>query len=320
MCLRIPIFFRNNADELLFISKLKNSEIFYDSKKLLNTIASSLEIFNVPFKLDIKNDKFNKSIFTEFNSKKLRLKVNNFINYSNQVRDALLELLFINKNIDIEYEIHNDYLKFNSEDEVKYNGVIEFKPFYLTSNFNYEGLSIKNIFDNNFIVIDLIKSGIFNNRNLNANINLKINDITNIDELNNLYLNFGIEEGIFKFSDSNIMWKDDLKISLLDSSLYSNENEIYILGRFILEFKNIDDFYKSFQVKKNYRKKIKEIQIDFNYNIDHQKIKFDKEKIDSNPNENLEKFVDDFNSSGNQIFNKIKFKNFVSKFFSVYAG
>ena len=116
------------------------------------------------------------------------------------------------------------------------------------------------------------------------------------------------------------MWKDDLKISLLDSSLYSNENEIYILGRFILEFKNIDDFYKSFQVKKNYRKKIKEIQIDFNYNIDQQKIKFDNVKIDSNPNENLKKFVDDFNSSGNQIFNKIKFKNFVSKFFSVYAG
>ena len=51
----------------------------------------------MPFKLDIKNDKFNKSIFTEFNSKKLRLKVNNFINYINQVRDALLELLFINK-------------------------------------------------------------------------------------------------------------------------------------------------------------------------------------------------------------------------------
>ena len=37
-----------------------------------------------------------------------------------------------------------------------------------------------------------------------------------------------------------------------------NENEISIVGKLIIKVKNIDDFYKSFQIKKAYRKDIKD--------------------------------------------------------------
>ena len=61
--------------------------------------------------------------------------------------------------------------------------------FIFNANFNYEGLSSKNLFNENSILNDLIKSEIFNNENLNANLNFNIKNITNIDELNNLNLN-----------------------------------------------------------------------------------------------------------------------------------
>ena len=88
----------------------------------------------------------------------------------------------------------------------------------------------------------------------------------------------------------------------------------------VLNFKNIDDFYKSFQIKKNARKKIDEIQLDFNYNFDKRKITFDNVKIDNKPNLKIQKFIDKFNSNENKMLNKILFKNFVSSFFVTYAG
>ena len=66
--------------------------------------------------------------------------------------------------------------------------LIDFKPFYFYADFNYEGLSVKNLFTDDSILIDLINSEILNNKNLSANINLNIKDITNIKELNNLFL------------------------------------------------------------------------------------------------------------------------------------
>ncbi len=197
---------------------------------------------------------------------------------------------------------------------------MEYKPFYLDAEFNYDGLSLKNFFNQDFIFTDLIKSEIFNNNSLNANINFNVKDITNIAELNNLFLKFDIEEGNLKFSDSNIMWKDDLKITLIEGSLHYDKNDINLIGRIILNFKNIDNFYRSFQVKKDYRKKIEEIEFDFLYNFSQNKVSFDNLIIDKKTNSDLEKFIDNFNSTENQILNKIKFKNFVSRILKIYSG
>ena len=76
------------------------------------------------------------------------------------------------------------------------------------------------------------------------------------------------------------MWKDDLKINLSESFINFDLNEVSLIGRMILEFKNLDNFYRSFQVKKNDRKNTK-IELDFNYNLDNQKISFDNVKIDN---------------------------------------
>tara|TARA_Y100000768_G_scaffold360973_1_gene318638 strand:- start:96 stop:713 length:618 start_codon:yes stop_codon:yes gene_type:complete len=201
-----------------------------------------------------------------------------------------------------------------------YKGLIDFKPFYLSTEFNYAGLNLKHLFKEDSIFTELIKNEIFTNRNLNSNISLDVKDITNIDELNNLLLKINLQEGIIDLSKTNIMWKDDLKIELSESLLLYDENQINLVGKIVLNFKNINDFYKSFQIKKNARKKIDQIQLDFNYNFDKRKITFDNVKINDKPNLKIQKFIDKFNSNENKMLNKILFKNFVSNFFGIYAG
>ena len=75
---------------------------------------------------------------------------------------------------------------FSTQDKKTLNGFMDFKPFYLKTNLNYDGLSVKDIFNEDSFLVDLIKSQIFNNQNLNVNIILKVKDITNFAELNSL--------------------------------------------------------------------------------------------------------------------------------------
>ena len=314
------IFFKDENDDILFINKIKKSEFYYDSYNLINVLKSKNEIFNIPYKLIIKNDKFNKLVSTDFNSQKIRLSIENQISYDSKKQQGLMEILFVNQTTSLEYKLNKNTLNFFTKDQKnQYNGLIEFKPFYLKANFNYDGLSTKNWFNENSVLYNLIKSEIFNNENLNININLNVKDLININELNNLFLNLAIESGDISFSDSYIMWKDDLKIYLSESLLNIDQNEIYLVGKVLIDIKDTNDFYKSFQIKKNYRKNIKEIQFDFNYNFTQQKISFNNFEIDNKSSMNIENFVEKFNLN-EKFFNKITFKNFVNDFFKVYFG
>ena len=147
------IFLKDGYDETLFINKIKKSEFYYDSINLVNVFSSENEIFNLPYKLVIKNDKFNKLINSKFNSKKIRLNIENIIFYDDKIKRGLLDILFINKNTSLEYQIKKNSLNFVTQNQKNiYDGLVEFKPFYLEANFNYEGLSTKYLFNNKQII------------------------------------------------------------------------------------------------------------------------------------------------------------------------
>ena len=315
------IFYENKFNEILFINKIGNSRFFYDSKNLQNVLISDNKIFNLPFKLLIKNDKFNKIINSSFDSKKLRLNIDNKLDYNEDIKKGDINIRFINKDTSFNFEIDKNSLKFfSNKDKNTYNGQIDFKPFYLSADFNYVGLSAKNLFNEDSILVDLIKTEIFSNQNLNANISFNLKDITDINELNNLSLNIDIQEGEINFSKSNLMWKKDLKITFNESFLTYDENEIRIIGNTLLEFEDLDNFYRSFQIKKNNRNRLKKIEFDFIYSIDKKTFSFDNVKIDNFESENIKEYLENFNLSQNRTFNKITFKNFINDFFSAYAG
>lgn len=315
------IFFKSNDDELLFLKKIKDGKFYYDSYNLQNILVSKNEIFNIPYKMIIKNDKFNKNILAEFKSNKIRLNVDNKISYESEIKDGILNVSFINKSSSLNYQIKKNSINFESQDQTLVNGSIDFKPFYFQANFDYDGISIKDLFDTDSILIDLIKSEIFNNENLNVNINLNVRDITNIDELNNLSLILALEQGAIGLSKSKIMWKDDLEVIMNEGFIrYDNEEGIIVIGKITINAKDIKDFYKSFQIEKIHRNEFKKINLDFVYNFNKNKFRFDNIKIDNNSNEEIEKFITKYNSSEKNFSNKITFKNFINNFFSVYDG
>jgi len=315
------IFFEDKNQDILFINKINYSKFYYDSFNLQNILISKNEIFNVPYKLIIKNDKFNKSINTEFESKKIRLNIKDDFSYSDKtMKKGELDILFVNKTTSMKYQIKNNNLIFNSEDKNFFNGLVEFKPFYLKADFNYDGMSTKNLLTRESILIDLIRSEVLNNQNLNVNLSLNIKDVTNIAELNDLLLKIELDQGDINLSDSKIFWKDDLEINLKDGLLNYDKDEIFLTGKLLIKTNDIMSFYKSFQIKKIHRKNINQIELDFIYNFSKNKFRFDNVKVDNNSNEKIDEFIEEYNSGDKGFPNKITFKNFVKNLFSVYAG
>ena len=115
------------------------------------------------------------------------------------------------------------------------------------------------------------------------------------------------------------MWKDDLIINLNESLINYDQGEIFLTGRINVDIKDTKDFYSSFQINKKFRKKINQIQFDFNYNFTKEKISFDNLVIDQKKDNEIEEFINNFNLN-TKVFNKVTFKNFVNEFFKIYFG
>lgn len=315
------IFYKDDNEETLFLIKIKNSKFYYDIKKNENNLLSNHEIFNLPFLFKIKNNDKNDQLLFEIESKKIRLFIENNLNYKNKIKNGLLDISLINKSTSLNYQISEKILNFSSSDNKNfYNGQIDFVPFYFKSNFDFDYLNLKNFFKRDSFLTELIKSDILNNENLNMDINLNVGRLINLSQLNEIFLKMNISEGNIDFSDSSMLWNDDLKIYLKESLLTNDQNDIFLIGKILIELKDIDNFYSSFQIKKNNRKKIKNIEFDFNYNLIENKIVFNNTKIDGNIDIDLENFIQDFNLQGKKFFNKITFKNFVNNFFGNYKG
>ena len=315
------LFFKDNEDEVLFLNKINECNIIYDYQKFHNSINCKNELFNLPFRFTANNNIEKKELFLKFNLRKLRLVIENFTSYAEKIKKGYLDILFVSKNTKLDYKIKKNSLDFNSKDKINnYKGFVDFKPFYFSSHFILERLNLRNLFSDDSILINIIRSEIFNNENLNISTRFKIKEITDVKEINKLDLEVSLAEGNINLSNSKFMWRDDLEVVLNESLLIYDKNQISLVTRVNIDIIDLDDFYSSFQIQKKNRKKIKKIEFDFNYNITEKKINFDNVKVDKVSDINLEKFIDKFNSKQSRIFNIITYKNFVNGFFDAYAG
>ena len=316
---RSNFFYRNKNDEVLFINQIKKGSFYFDLQNLKNVFNSKNKIFNVPYKLTIKNDKLNKNLEFKIDSNKLVLKIENETDYSKKDKDSNLKVTFKNKNNLFNYKIKENSINFKLKDSNKiYDGLIELKPFYFESDFKYDALKFKD-FTNPFL-IEIFRSQIFNNENLNANINFKVKNIYDFDRFSDLSLKLKFEQGKMTFSNSQIKWKDNVNLFFEDTIINFEDSKINLIGKMIIDIQDKDDFYKFFQVNKDLRKELKKLEFDFNYDFNEGKVYFDNLRIDNKSSENLDKFISKFNSSDEKFFNKITFKTFVNKVFLAYFG
>ena len=317
---RSNIFFMNKNDEVLFINQINDSQFYYDLKNLKNIFFSKGKIFNVPYKLIIGNDKLNEILNFELVSKKLVLKIENRTDYKMEDDTGSLKISFKNKNNIFNYQINKNTMDIYLNDTNKtFRLLLEFKPFYLVSKLNYQTFRIRDIFNNPFFM-EIFKSQLLNNKNLNALMNFDVKNVYDFDRFSDLSLKLKIEDGNYDFSNSNIIWKENVKVLFSDAFLNFDKGKINLNGRTSFDVQDKDEFFKFFQIKKELRKNIEKIELDFNYDLNEEKITFDNLRIDNQSNKKIEEIISNFNSSNKRFLNKITFKNFVNDILIAYFG
>ena len=312
-------FYVDDQDELLFLSKIDNFKFFYDEKNELQKVKSIFEIFNIPFKLDVSKDINNENKVLILSSKKIRLNIETTIVENETEINGFFNIDLINKNNSFKYLIKNDTLNFLSKDK-NFSGQLNFKPFYLSSDLSFNYISRKKILKNDTLLIDLLDSDLLNNPNLNAIINIHIDKIDKFEYLTDFILEIQLADGKIFMSNFDVDWNEALSIKSKDIEFINDKSGKKLIGGISFDFRDVEKFFRYFQIKRNYRNVFKEIKTDFIYDLTKDKLILNNVKIDNISNEKLERLLNEFNQGNNNILNKVIFRNFVKKFFQTYAG
>ncbi len=319
------VFFRNSENEVLFINKIKNLKYYYDPKELKNILLSENEIFNTPYYVEVINHKEEKKLYSNLNIDLIKLQIQNIYQYENDVKSGSATLLFNKIKSSTNYKINKSLFEFNYYDESDkkkflYNGKFNFKPFYSTLEGDTKELNISYLFGTNAIIAELLKTEIFNSKNLDFRLNINANKVQNSRNFINLFLKSKIQDGLIDIDDTKIEWKDNSIIKLTNTLIFVKDGKLFLDGKSKINITNFKNIYKFLLTPKNYRKKIKTIDFSFSYSFDEKVIILNDIMIDDKYNQKVNKQLNNIYLRESNLQNKIFFKNMVNNLLKAYEG
>ena len=319
------IFFRNKKKEVLFINKIKNLKYYYDINEFKNILYSENEIFNTPYSLKIINHKDEKKLYTKLNLELIGLKIENIHNYDDEIKSGSTTLNLKRNKSFVNYKGNKNFFEFsyyNDLDKKKflYNGKLNFNPFYSTLEGTTEEIKTSYLFGTNAIIPELLRTSIFNSRNIDFKLNINANKIQNNRNFVNLFLKTKIQEGLIDIDDTQIEWKNNSTIKLTDTLIFVKDGKLFLDGKSQVNIKNVKNIYKFLLTPKNYRKKVKTIDFRFSYAFNEKVIILNDIIIDGKYNQKVNEKLNNIYFRGSDMQNKIFFKNMTNDLLKAYAG
>ena len=318
------IFFKNMKNEVLFINKIIDMKYYYDPKELKNIVNSKNEIFNMPYYFELyKKDE--KKFFSKINFNFLKLQIENEYDYSSSQKKGFANLIFDRKKSRITYELNKKFFNFNyydksSNSNFNYNGKINLNPFFSNISGKNDKLDLSNLLDPNQFFISLLKTEIFNNKNLDIDLNINANQINKYKSFINFFLNLKIQQGLIDIDKTKFSWSDYADFEITDSLIYVIQNQLILDGKLLINVKNDDKIYKFLQISKKLRPELEKIQLDFIYNFDEKIIKFKNIKINNKENKDVNNILKKIIFKQDKLQNKIYLKKLMKKAITNYDG
>ena len=319
------IFYRNIENEVLFINKIDQLKYYYDLKDNKNTFVANNEIFNIPYTVELKNHKDEKKILTKVNFDFLKLQVKNILSYKQIQKNGLIEFTYNKKKSEGTYQLNNNLFNFNYlskslDNDFKYEGIINFIPFFSKISGDIDIINLNKLFNPDAILVQLFKSELLNNKNLNINVIINAEQIIPFRDLNNLVFKIRIEDGLLDISETKFSWLDYVDFQIFDSLLYVRDNNLVLDSNISIDIHNSSEVYKFFQTPRNYRKNINKIKFNFVYNFDQEITNLNNIEIDNLVNPEVNKILDQFISKDTILQNRIYFKSLINEAIKSYAG
>ena len=319
------IFFRNLENEVLFVNKIINMQYYYDTNDLQNIIISENEIFNIPYVLQITDNKDRNQLLSELSLNFLKLQIQNQFNYNKKIKDGIANFILNKTKSSIKYNLYKNYFNFNYFDKIEspnffYEGVFNFKPFFSKITGKSNKLNLDYYLDSNGFVVQLLKTEIFNNKNINFEFNIKAKKIQGNNNFENINLISKINEGLIDIDNTKFSWKKYVDFQIQDSLIFLKKGKLTLDGRLKINILDYEELYKFLLTPKNYRNKIKTIDLNFTYDFDQKSADLNDIRVDGKFNQNLNKVMSNINFKRDNLQNKIYLKKLLNDAIKNYAG
>ena len=319
------VFYRSLENEVLLINNISNAKYYFDSKEIKNIFNADNEIFNLPYSIKIFDDKIEKKIHSKINIESLRLKIDNQTSYADKNYLGLSEINLINTKSLFEYQLKNNLFEFKFFDklqnpEFSYVGKFNFKPFYSSITGNTNKLDLSFLFSSNAIIKELLKTEIFNNKNIDFNLIVAGNNIDEFNDFKNVVLKSKIQEGLIDIDQTKMNWKNNIDLEFFNSLIFVKEGKLILDSNVEIIINNSNQLYKFLVTPKNLRKKISKVNVNFTYLFDEKNININDIRIDGKTLEKSKYIFDDILLKENNLQNKIYFKNLLNAVIKSYAG
>ena len=319
------IFYKNNENDVLFINKINELKYFYDIKNSENVLLSKNEIFNIPYEVRITDNTIDKKIFTIINLDFINLQLKNSFYYSSAKKNGLIKITHNKNKSEGNYNFEKNLFNFNYFDKsksqnYKYNGFINLKPFFSELVGELDEINTGIFLDSNSILIQLLKTEILNNKNLNMDIKIIAKQITSFRDLVKLALKVKMSDALVDINETSFSLKNYADIKISDSLIFTDDHNLILDALISINIKDINEIYKIFQTPLKNRKKIKKIEFNLTYNFDQQTANLHTIKIDDVINKNVNEILNQLIFKDNRLQNRIYIKNLANKAIKGYSG
>ena len=285
------IFFRDENQEIISISKIKNFEYFIDFQKKEKKLIISGNLYGSNFKFDWQKNFTNNYISTSnIKFKNPNINISNKFSSENQTfTSAETDVGFLNNSLDLKYKFNEDLIEFFSDKKKIINtskivGNINLNPFFFDLNLILSGVRIQTLLNNLFLNLYENKKS----SKLNFNGNLKIN----LDEINNrlfekLVINLDFSEGKISLNNSSLILKKIGKINFSDPLIYEKNQNIFIKSKIKFDVKDQQELYKRFLIPRQNRINLNKVYFELEYNVEEGNYYLSNINLNENDKEQL---------------------------------
>lgn len=319
------IFFRNTKKEVLFINKINSMKYYYDQKELKNFVTSRNKIFNYPYEVKLTNDIERKKLISTLKFNFLKLQIQNEFDYGNNLKKGLADIIYDKSKSIIAYETNLKSFQFIFSDKIenptyKYIGKININPFYSSFEGTTKKLNLSLLFNINSFIPQILKTGILNSENIDFEINIKAQKISDYVNLKNLNLNSKIKEGLIDIDQTKFQLKSFANFTILDSLIFVKDDQLILDSKLEINVNDVNEIYKYLLTPKNLRKNINKIAFNFSHNFDQNITTLRDIRVDDKYNQKINKIMSTIILKDNKLQNKIYLKNLLNEALKYYSG
>ena len=265
-------FFRNNDDEIISISKIKNFKYYFNlrnKEKKLNILGN---LFGSNFKFNWKrnfSDPYISSSYIKFNKPKINIS-NKFSIENEKFIFAYTNIEFLKNNLDLNYKFNQKNIELIDDKSKKINhskliGKIELDPFFFDLNLILSGIRLQTVLNN--IFINLYNTNKTVDINFNGNLKINLNQINN-RLFENLVININFLDQKISLNESSIKLKKIGKINFSDPFIYEKNQKIIINSKIKFNVADQDELYRKFLIPRQNRIDLNKVYFEVEYNID----------------------------------------------------